>query len=174
MFGPDFPLLPVLAVVGYAAIVAGWLVLLRRWRLAGPLAPPKAALGRQERVARRSLKALLAFDALVIVPAGIVAVIGAIAAQNREILFLVLVTIFFLGPVKPMLRNVHALEARRLAGMPEPSPAALTTGHDGMDRLLRRPTHATRAMVAVIAGLYLPPSLLSLIHAAATVVWGAP
>lgn len=160
MFAPDHEpvALPLLigasVVIGYAAIVAGWLVLLRRWRLGGPAAPPRAALGRQEYLARRSLKALLAFDALVIVPVGLLGTVAAIAARQLEITVVVLAALFFLAPVRPLLRNVRALEARRLAGIPEPSPAEqLSTGHEGLDRLLRRPPRASQATVAVIAAV---------------------
>jgi rhomboid protease GluP len=142
------------AVGGYAAIVVGWLVLLRRWRLAGPLAPPRAVQGRQEYVARRSLKALLAFDALVVLPAALGLATFAIAAQAPDMVFLVLAAVVFVAPVRPLRRNVLALEARRLAGIPEPTPAEQrSTGHEALDRLLRRPVYATRALASVIVAV---------------------
>src|SRR5512138_1389379 len=138
------PLARVLVLALFAASLVCWLVLLRTWRLAGPAALPRAALGRQEHVARRSLRALLAFDALVIVPVSVPAVIGTVLAREPELAVLFLAGLLvFVGPIPSLLRNVRALEARRLAGVPEPEEERRSTGHQGLDRLLRRPPYAT-------------------------------
>lgn len=155
-------------IAGYAAIVVGWLVLLRRLRLAGPHAPPRGVLGRQEYLARRSLRALLAFDALLIVPVGLVGVVLAVK-RAPEATFLVLFALFFLLPVPGMLRNVRALEAYRLRGLPEPAPVEQrTTGHEPLDRLLRRPARATKVTVAAIVivsvAAWIWPALLEVLE----------
>lgn len=136
---------------GYAVIVLAWRLLLRRWRLAGPGAPSRTALGRQEYLARRSLKVLLAFDALVIVPVTIVGVVAVLRAPDPLGWLLPLAALAFLGPVFVLLRKIRILEAYRLRGLPEPSPAQqFTTGHESLDRLLQRPARATKVTVAVI------------------------
>src|SRR5512142_2118059 len=140
------------AIAGYAAILVGWRVLLRRWRLAGPRAPPRAVLGRQEVLARRWLEALLALDAVLIVPLAVVAVALAVL-RDPDATFLIVIALFFLMPVPGMLRKVRVLEAYRVRGLPEPGPEQRTTGHEPLDRLLRRPARAAQATAAVIVAV---------------------
>ena len=152
---------------GYAAILVAWRLLLRRWRLAGPHAPARAALGQQELLARRSLKALLAFDALLIVPVALWGVVLAVL-RDPDATFPIVLALFFLLPVRGMLRKVRVLEAYRLRGLPEPSPAERTTGHEPLDRLLRRPARATQVTVAVIVAVsvaaWIRPALFELLE----------
>jgi rhomboid protease GluP len=146
-------LLIVYALMLLASVVC-WNLLVRRWRLAGPAAPPRAALGPQERRARRLLRVLLGFDALVVVPASLIALAASWAAGRLElevVLFLLVAAALFLAPVRPLLRRVRTLEALRLAGVPEAAVAQLrTTGHPGLDLLLRGGAPTTRATAALI------------------------
>lgn len=145
-------LLTLYALVLLASAV-GWNLLVRRWRLSGPGAPPRAALGRRERAVRRTLRILLAFDALVGVPVLVIGLVGSFRSEELGVGVptLLLVAALLLAPVPPLLRRVRSLEALRLAGLPEAAAARLrTTGHAGLDLLLRSGAPTTRATAALI------------------------
>jgi membrane associated rhomboid family serine protease len=145
-------LLVTYALILLASVVC-WNLLVRRWRLAGPAAPPRAALGVQEYAARRFLRALLAFDALLIVPACAIGALGSFRSGELGlgVPILLLVVALFFAPVPALLRKVRTLEALRLAGVPEAAAARLrTTGHAGLDLLLRGAAPTTRATAALI------------------------
>jgi membrane associated rhomboid family serine protease len=153
---------------GYGGLIAGWQSLLRRWQLAGPDAPPPQRLGRREHVARRNLKALLAFDALVVVPGvAAVLVLSVIHGDLRPAAVMLLPLALFVLPVPTLLKNVRALESWRTAGL-EPTEAQLTsTGHASLDDVLRRPAPAT----VVTAGLIVASSLLCMFDERLTVLF---
>jgi rhomboid protease GluP len=150
-------------VLWYAAMIVAWRWLLRRWRLVGRAAPPRAVLGRREYLARRSLRAVLAFDFLVIFPIGAPA-IGAMIAVGREapsgfgfealLGLLGLVTFVLCIPV--MRRSVVRLEQQRRDGQPEETAAqamarARSTGHAPLDAHLAARAWGTITAALVIA-----------------------
>jgi len=143
-------------LAGYAAFVAAWIALKRRLGLTGPRAPPRQALDRPAWLARRSLRALLAFDFLLILPVMLLTCVAAGAAGDLATGLLVLLpaTVFLL-PAWPLLRHVRAHDARLAAGLPAPSAAealaaARTVGHAGLDALLAGRPPVTTALLLVI------------------------
>lgn len=151
-----------LIVVEYAAMVVAWRWLLRRWRLAGPGAPPRAVLGRQEYLARRSLRALLAFDFLVMFPT-LLLVIAVFAASPSErpthfpaeMLPAVLGLVMFAAAIPGLRRSVVRLEQRRREGLPEETAAeiklqARSTGHAALDAHLSSTAWGTNGAGLVI------------------------
>jgi len=149
-------------VAWYAALVVGWRVLLRRWGLAGPGAPAREALDREEHVARRSLRALLAFDALVLLPVGIPMLVAAAFAATLDVDALeilggtLLGLVVFLLPVLPMLRRVRLLEAHRLAGLPPPPPPSPpTSGSPTLDAASAQASDAFQQdFVQILKGIF--------------------
>lgn len=146
----------------YVALVAVWRWLVRRWGLAGPKAPAQSSLGRDEYLARRSLRSLLAFDFLVILPVALpssAAVVYAAVAHPQDLhlsMFLVLGILLFLLPVPALRRSIRRMEQQRLAGMVvEPEPAPNTAGLPALDAHLRGKAWAT----IVTAGLIVCGSL---------------
>lgn len=121
----------------YAALIAVWRWLLRRWGLAGPTAPPRRLLGRSEYLARRSLRALLAFDFLLVIPMGLpaaVALLSVAVADPRELEpeMIAAVLVFlatFLLPVPALRRSILRMEQQRLGGqVVEADPPPNTSG----------------------------------------------
>jgi membrane associated rhomboid family serine protease len=148
-------------LAGYAAAVVAWRLLVRRWGLVGPAVPPPQALGKREQRARRTLRALVALDALVVVP-GVAAALVVFALRN-DFGFapaLLLPTVLFVAPVPALLRQVRVFEALRRRGLPEPAPAPVrqaSTGHASLDVLLGGAVPVTH----VTAGLIVAASLLA-------------
>ncbi len=146
----------------YAVVVAVWRWLVRRWGLAGPGAPPRTALSEREYLARRSLRALLAFDFLLIIPVGVVACVAiAVAATEPdgvppEMIFLPLAFLAFLLPIPALRRSLRHMEQQRRAGvLVEPAPAPNSSGLPALDAHLGRKAWGT----LVAAGLIVLGSL---------------
>ncbi len=148
----------------YAVSVPIWRWLVRRWGLAGPHAPPRAALSEREYLARRSLRALLAFDFLVMGPAGLLGCVASVAVAltvpfEPTMIALLLVPIgllIFIVPVPVLRRSIRRMEQQRLAGLVvEAEPAPNTSGLPALDAHLRHRAWGT----LVTAGLIVLGSL---------------
>lgn len=151
-----------LIAVEYAAMVVTWRWLVRRWRLAGPDAPPRAVIGQQEHLARRSLRALLAFDFLVIFPTLLpVIVLFAVSPGERptrfptEMIPALLGLVMFVVAIPGLHRAVVRLEQRRREGLPEETAAAArlqarSTGHAALDAHLATKAWGTNATALVV------------------------
>lgn len=151
---------PVLAGIAllYAALIAAWRWLARRWGLAGPGAPQPSSLGRSEYLARRSLRALLAFDFLVILPLGLPMVVVFLymaIAHPRDfdpgMVLGALGILTFLLPVLPLRRSIRRMERQRLAGeVMQAAPPPGTSGLAALDEHLRARAWGTRAAAGLI------------------------
>jgi hypothetical protein len=110
--------------------VASWRWTLRRLRLSGP-AP--SSMGERERLVRRSLRALMAFEFLCIYPicalVSVTAVVMAVAERDPHAL---LIALAMLGaglvlsvPLPSILKLARQLERQRVDGGPEPTAVSL-------------------------------------------------
>jgi rhomboid protease GluP len=147
----------------YAVLVPSWRWLVRRWGLAGPGAPPRAALSEREYLARRSLRALLAFDFLVMGPAGALACVAAVAVAltgpfEPEMIALFLLPVgllVFFVPVFVLRRSIRRMERERLEAPSMEPPPPSDRPVSAFDAYLRRRAWAT----LVAAGLIVCGSL---------------
>jgi membrane associated rhomboid family serine protease len=153
------------ALAGYGAFIAGWIFTKRRLGLTGVGAPPRAVLSHQAYLNRRSLRALLAFDFLVIFPVavsgGIAAGIAAVYGSSDTALLIFLSgglgpSLFFGLPIIYLVRKLREDDRRREAGeRPQSSAEALaaarSVGHVGLDTLLAGPARITMAAILVIS-----------------------
>jgi membrane associated rhomboid family serine protease len=134
-----------------------WLLIGRRLRLSGPLAPKRESLGKQEYFTRRSLRMLLAFDFLLAFPAGALAIALGLAAGDWSLVGPVLVPalVLFGLPVAYLVRQVRADDGRRRAGVPPMTQAevlaeARSVGHPEVDALLAGRPPLVSTVIAVI------------------------
>jgi len=145
----------------YALFILAWRWLLRRWNLTGPAAPSRDALGHREYLARRSLRALLAFDFLVMLPIGIPssAAILYMAVSNPGktdpgMVIGALGILMFIVPIPVLHRSIKRMEAQRLAGLPvETQAQALSTGVPALDTHMRSRPWATILAALAISGV---------------------
>lgn len=138
-----------------AAFVVAGILLSRRLGLSGRRAPPRETLPRPDYLTRRSLRALLAFDFLVILPIGSAGAAVAALEGWHELLMVSLVallpSLMFLAPIPFLLRMVRADDRRRAAGLPPPpNPAPGSYGHPGLDAVLGGRAQATVATVLLV------------------------
>jgi hypothetical protein len=105
-----------------------WRVTLRHLQLSNHDKAEQEERGPRQRAVRRSLRALLAFNFLVVYPVAIPALIAAAFSGDREALFPGVLCLFtlvlFSVPLASLIRTARQLEQRRLAGVPlmnEPS-----------------------------------------------------
>lgn len=154
------------AVLGVVTLVWGSAFLGWRWargRL-GLDTPDASDMGQRERSARRSLRALLAFDFLLwwplSIPMGVLAtVVSIIERSGYEVAAgMVLGLVAFTVPVPVLIRMVRQLEQQRLAGQPDAVPPSFFI--EGGQALLsrQRPPWARWAgyatiVVLVVAGI---------------------
>lgn len=142
----------------YAALIAAWRWVAHRWGLAGARAPPRAILSRNEYLARRSLRALLAFDFLVILPIFVpssVAILSSAIEDPRglppEVALSVMSLLMFLAPVPVLRRSIRRMEQQRLAGqVVQDEPLPSTSGLAELDVHLRRAAWGTRLVAGLI------------------------
>jgi membrane associated rhomboid family serine protease len=145
-------------VLLYAALIATWLWLARRWGLAGPGAPKRSALGRSEYLARRSLRALLAFDFLVIIPIGLPAVVAILymaVTHPRDfdpaMVWAAVGFLAFILAVPALRRSIRRMEQQRHAGqVAQPEPLPNTSGLVELDKHLRAKAWGTRGAAGLI------------------------
>jgi len=118
MFGM-FILVGIVAL--WSLAIALWRVALRRLQLSGQGKAEQEERSPRERVVRRSLRALLAFNFLVVYPVLIPALIAATFSGDPEALLpgvLCLVGLLvFSVPLASLVRTMRQLEQRRLAGV---------------------------------------------------------
>jgi hypothetical protein len=115
-------------IVVWGSAIAAW-----RWTVSrlGLKRPDSPIMGEREKVVRRSLRALLAFDFLVLWPVGIPATIAGIAlgVQEHDLLGPGLGALLGLGlmtaAVPSLVRTARRLERQRLAGEPEDTRPSL-------------------------------------------------
>ena len=145
-------------VVLYAILIAAWRWLVRRWGLAGPNAPQLSSIERNEHLSRRSLRALLAFDFLVIIPIGIPAVVAFLymAVTHPQdfdpgMIMGALGLLVFILPVPVLRRSIRRMEQQRLAGqVAQPPPLPNTSGLVEFDKYLRAKAWGARVAAGLI------------------------
>jgi membrane associated rhomboid family serine protease len=146
-------------IVGlYAVLIAAWRWLVRRWGLAGPNAPQPSSIERSEYLSRRSLRALLAFDFLVIIPIGLPAVAAFLymaVTHPRDfdpgMVMGALGLLLFILMVPVLRRSILRMEQQRLAGqVAQPPPLPNTSGLVELDKHLRAKAWGTRVAAGLI------------------------
>jgi membrane associated rhomboid family serine protease len=144
----------VLVLLAYAGFIFGWRLLGRRLGLTGPRAPRRDELSRDAYLRRRSLRALLAFDFLVIFPVISGAIVALVVGAPGMVVIGLLPALFFVAPIPFLLNAVRKDDRRRQLGLPaETAAEAASVGHPSLDLLLAGPIPATSSAISLIAGV---------------------
>jgi len=142
----------VLVLLAYGGFFAGWMLLSRRLGLTGPRAPRQEELSKEAHLRRRSLRALLAFDFLIIFPVSSSAIVALLSGEPGMAATVLLPALFFGAPIPFLLHAVRQDDRRRQSGLPaETAAEAASVGHPTLDLLLAGPIPATMSAIAIIA-----------------------